>query len=196
MPPQMQRTRTLVAVAVVVLLSALAAIAALVVHITTGSSALPASSVPGVLQTPAGGPCLDSTQARAVWTDVNARIDALSLHPDISHVAAVAEGTAADDIRQYLQQTLIDKHLTEREREHLDDLTVVQPGCSGQPLTVHVHETVVQDDYLRPDGHVDHTDPAVGQTLNMLESYVRSGGTWKIIALTSLDQPTPSGNFV
>lgn len=180
-----------------VVLSALAAIAAVIVHDTSGRSkgTLPASGVPGVTQTPPGGPCLDSTQARGVWSDVNGRLNALSLHPDTKRVGDVAAGTAADEIRQYLQKTLIDKNLTERERERLDDITVIQPGCAGQPLTVHISETVVQDDYLRPDGHLDHTDSAVGQTLHMLESYVRSGGTWKIIALTPLDQPTPQGNI-
>jgi hypothetical protein len=194
----MQRTRTAFAVAVVVVLCGLAAIVAVIVHAATGSGngTLPASSVPGVTQTPPGGPCLDSTQARSVWNDVNARLDALSLHPDTQRVGDVAQGTAASEIRQYLQKNLIDKNLTERERERLDDITVVQPGCAGQPLTVHISETVVQDDYLRPDGHLDHTDSAVGTTLHMLESYVRSGGTWKIIALTPLDQPTPQGNII
>ena len=196
-PQPPSRTRTAVAAGVMVALAGLALIAGIIVHNTTRSSAsLPAGVVPGLVQTPAAGPCVTTKQARAVWNDVNDRIDALSLHPDLKRVGDVAEGTAADEISQYLQLTLIDKKLTERERERLDDLTVVEPGCNGEPLTVNVSETLVQDDYLAADGHVDHVDANVGHSLHLLESYVRAGSTWKVVALTSLDQPTPSGNFV
>ena len=196
-PQPLSRPRTALAAGIMVALIGLALVAAIIVHATTRDSAsLPAGAVPGVVQTPAAGPCVTAKQARTVWNDVNDRIDALSLHPDLKRVGDVAEGTAADEISQYLQQNLIDKKLTERERERLDDLTLVEPGCNGQPLTVNVTETLVQDDYLATDGHVDHSDANVGHSLHLLESYVRAGNTWKVVALTSLDQPTPSGNFV
>jgi hypothetical protein len=196
-PPPSNRTAT--GFAVMVTLALLALGGALAVHVASGSTgSVPAGSVPGVTATPQPGPCVDTQQARSIWNDVNTRIDGLSLHPDLSRVGDVAEGSAADEITAYLQQQLLDHKLTERERERLDALTVVQNGCGGNPLTVNVSETVVQDDYLAPNGHVDHSDPAVGQTLHLVESYVRSGSTWKIITMTSLDQPTPSGggNFV
>jgi len=190
MTPQSERGRTLFATGVVVVLSGLAAVGISVFRLVNSDS-VPASAVPGIIATPSPGACLDSGRARDVWNDVTGRLDDLSLHPDTSKVADVAEGTAGDEIRQYLQTTLISKGLTEREKERLDDLTIVQAGCGGEPLTVNVTETLVQDDYLARDGHVDHKDASVGQTLHMLESYVRSGSTWKVIALTSLDQPTP-----
>lgn len=195
MTPQSPRGRTAFATGVVIVLTGLAALGIAVFRLA-GTDSVPAAVVPGVTQTPAPGACLDSARARGVWNDVTGRLDALSLHPDTAKVGQVAEGTAGDEIRQYLQTTLIDKGLTERERERLDDLTVVQAGCGGEPLTVNVTETLVQDDYLARDGHVDHQDAGVGQTLHMLESYVRSGTTWKLIALTSLDQPTPDGSTV
>jgi len=193
--PQSPRGRTAFATGVVIVLTGLAALGIALFRLA-GTDSVPAAAVPGVTQTPAPGACLDSARARGVWNDVTGRLDALSLHPDTAKVGQVAEGTAGEEIRQYLQTTLIDKGLTERERERLDDLTVVQAGCGGEPLTVNVTETLVQDDYLARDGHVDHQDAGVGQTLHMLESYVRSGSTWKLIALTSLDQPTPDGSTV
>ena len=193
--PTPLRGRIVVASVAIIAVAAVAAITAVVAHFHGTTSSIPAGSIPG-LQNPAPGACLTDTQARAVWTDVSQRLDALSLHPDTTRVGDVAEGTAAAEITQYLQQTLLDKHLTERERERLDGLTVVQAGCGSGSLTVQATETLVQDDYLAPDGHVDHKDPQVGQTQHLLESYVRSGSVWKLIALTSLDQPSPSGNIV
>jgi hypothetical protein len=194
-PPPSTRARVALAAGIVVALAGVAVIAAVVAHFADrGNGALPASSIPGIPSP--GNACLDTTQAKAVWTDITKRLDALSLHPDVAHVGDVAEGTAATEIRQYLQQTLIDKHLTERERERLDNLSVIEDGCDGLPLTVHVTETLVQDDYLAPDGHVDHVDSQVGQQLESVDSYVRSGSTWKVVAITSLAQPTPQGNTV
>ncbi len=194
--PRALTTRTTLVVALAVAVLGIAAIGALIVHLTSQSAALPAGAVPGVIQTPAPGACVDTAQARTVWNDVTQRLDALSLHPDVAKVGTVAEGTAAQQISQYLQQTLLDKHLTERERERLDSVTVVQPGCNGQPLTLHLTETLVQDDYLAPDGHVDHVDSSVGQRIELLESYVRSGGVWKVVSIANLAQPTDSGNIV
>lgn len=196
-PARSSRARIALAAGIMVALAGVAFIAALIAHFAdNGHNSLPAGSIPGIPTPGTGAACLDTTQARAVWTDVTKRLDALSLHPDVSRVGDVAAGSAATEIRHYLQQTLIEKHLTEREREQLDNLSVIEDGCNGLPLTVHVTETLVQDDYLAPDGHVDHSDSQVGHQLETVESYVRSGSTWKVVAITSLEQPTPQGNTV
>lgn len=190
--PPHQRSRWTLAVIATVVLALVTAVGVVVVRHTSGSGSVPATSVPGITETPGAGPCLDEAAARKVWSEVNARLDALVLHPDVSHIGTVAEGTAADDVRQYIEDNLLAKHLTERERERLDSLQVLQGGCAGQPLTVRTSETLVQDDYLAADGHVDHVDSGVGRTTQLIESYVRSGSTWKVIAIQSLDQPTPT----
>jgi subtilisin family serine protease len=191
-PARPARSRWTLAVVATVVLAVVAAAGAVVVHRLSSGGSVPAADVPGLAQTPAPGACVDEAQARSVWSDVTARLDALVLHPDVSRVDTVAQGTAAQEIRAYLEQTLLDKHLHEREQERLDALQVVQRGCGGVPLTVRATETLVRDDYLAPDGHVDHTDSGVGQTHDTLESYVRSGGSWKLIALATLGGPTPT----
>jgi hypothetical protein len=182
--------------AAVVMVGATLGAALAVAHFSGSKTAVPAGAVPGVLQTPQAGSCLSKPQAEVVWTDVSARLDALALHPDLSAVAAVAQGTAATQMRQYLQQRLLDNHLTEREKSRLDDLAIVQAACGSQPLTVRVTETLLQDDYLSADGSVDHQDPGVGQTSHLLESFVRSGSTWKLSAIASLDQSPAPGSTV
>jgi len=191
------RTRVAIAAAAAVVLVGITLGAAVVVaHVGGSTNAIPAGSVPGVLQTPGAGGCVGKTEARQVWNDVSARLDALVLHPSLSGVDGVAQGTAATQIRAYLQQRLLDQRLTEREQSRLDDLSVVQSACGSQPLTVRVTETLVQDDYLAADGSVDHADPGVGQTSHLLQSYVRSGGGWKLITVASLDQTPGPGTTV
>ena len=182
--------------AAVVMVGATLGAALAVAHFSSGRRAVPAAVVPGVLQTPQPGGCVNKQQAEQVWTDVSARLDALALHPDLGAVDGVAQGTAASQLRQYLQQQLIDAHLTEREKSHLDDLVIVRAACGSQPLTLRVTETLVQDDYLRADGSVDHQDAGVGQTAHLLESFVRSGDTWKVTTIASLDQSPGPGSTV
>jgi hypothetical protein len=191
------RTRTGIATAAAVVLVGITLGAAVTVaHFSGTQNAIPAGAVPGVLQTPGAGACVSKAQAQQVWTDVSNRLDALVLHPALSGVDAVAQGTAAAQIRAYLQQRLLDQGLSEREKSRLDDLTVVQSGCGSQPLTVRVTETLLQDDYLAADGSVDHADPGVGQTSHLLQSYMRSGATWKLVTITSLDQSPAPGTTV
>jgi hypothetical protein len=191
------RTRAGLAASATVALAGITLGAALAVaHVSGSKSALPAAAVPGVLQTPGAGACVNKQGAQQVWTEVSDRLDALVLHPALSGVDAVAQGTAATQMRTYIQQRLLDNHLTERERSKLDDLSVVQPACGAQPLTVRVTVTLVQDDYLAADGHVDHADPGVGQTNHLLQSYVRSGATWKLITIASLDQSPAPGTTI
>jgi len=187
-PPS--RSRWLIAVITTVALAAGTTVTVVAVRHGTGS--VPATSVPGVTETPVPGACVGESAARGIWTDVSHRLDALVLHPTLSGVGSVATGTAAQQIRQYIQQTLLDKHLTEREQERLDALSVVQPGCNGAFLTIRATETLVRDDYLAADGHVDHVDAGLGQTHQLLESYQRTGSTWKVFAIVPLDEPTPS----
>jgi hypothetical protein len=182
--------------AAIVLVGATLGAAVALAHVSNGKGSLPASSVPGVLQTPQSGSCTSNAQARQVWSDVSGRLDALVLHPSLSGVDAVAQGAAATQMRQYIQQRLLDHNLSEREKSRLDDLSIVQPGCGLQPLTVRVTETLMQDDYLASDGHVDHVDAGVGQTSHLLETYVRSGGTWKVLDIASLDQSPSPGTTV
>lgn len=161
-------------------------------HATTVQSAIPAGAVPGLVPSPAAGNCLTEVAARNVWQSVDNRLNALELHPTVAGVEGIALGSAAAQLRQYVQQRLLDQHLTEREVQRLQSLTVLQAGCGGQPLTVRASVTLVRDDYLAPDGHVDHRDPGVGQTSEVLESFVRSSGGWKVITIASLGGPAAS----
>ena len=76
--------------------------------------------------------------------------------------------------------------------DHLDQLTVVQAGCNGGLLILNVTMTLVQDDYLNAAGKVDHQDASVGQQLNLLQEYVRSGGGWKETDFSDLTPPGAS----
>jgi len=182
----------LAAATVIALGGVTAGTALAVAHGTTVQTAVPAGAVPGVLQTPGGGACLTQAQARAVWQSVDDRLNALELHPSLRGVDALAAGTAAAQLHQYVQQRLLDAHLTEREVQRLDSISVLQPACGNQPLTVRVYVTLVADDYLAADGHVDHRDPGVGQTSEVLESYVRTPGGWKVVTIASLVPPAAS----
>jgi hypothetical protein len=129
---------------------------------------------------PSAGPgCVDTSAASDIWK---------------SHqgLADVATGTALLQLQQYIQSTLIAKNLTEREVDTLDSLTVTDAGCNGGPLQVTVSTTVKQDDYLKPDGGVDHSDPVVGGQLHLAESFDRVKGVWKVSRVSSLDAPSPS----
>jgi hypothetical protein len=57
---------------------------------------------------------------------------------------------------------------------------------------VEVRETLVRDDYIAADGHVDHADAKVGATSHFQNSFVRVGSTWRLSDLQDLDAPGPS----
>jgi hypothetical protein len=139
-----------------------------------------------------GTGCVTQQQATQVWTQIDTRLNAIELDPKHAGTADVATGAALTGIRQYLQQQLVAKNLTEREVDHLQSLSVVDAGCNGGTLQLRVTMTLVQDDYLATDGHVDHADAQVGKTLHILDSYVRSGGVWKESDFQDLDQPGPT----
>ena len=107
-------------------------------------------------------------------------------------------GNALTAITGYLQQQLAGPGFTEREVDRLDHLTVVQAGCNGGLLILNVTMTIVQDDYLNAAGQVNHQDPSVGQQLNLLLEYARSGGIWKETAFSDLTSPgaTPTPQTV
>lgn len=183
----------LAALAATVLGGVTAGSALAVAHATAVPPALPAAAVPGVLPGPGGGACLGQAQARAVWQSVEDRIDLLLRNPAEAGVDAVAEGAAATQLRAYVQTSLLDQHLSEHQLRALTALTVLQAGCGVQPLTVRATVTLAVDDYLTPDGQVDHSDPGVGQASQVLESFVRSGAGWKVITIAPLGAAaTPS----
>jgi hypothetical protein len=152
---------------------------------SSSSKATPSAS-------PEGSGCVSDQQAKQIWTQVDDRLNAVELDPKNSSPADVATGTALMEIQQYLQQTLVAHNLTEREVDKLQSIKIVDAGCNAGTLKLQVTMTLVQDDYLAADGHVDHADMLVGQTLHTLQSYVRSGGTWRESDFQSLDQPPSS----
>jgi len=136
--------------------------------------------------------CVSKAEAENVWRSVDQRLNAVVLDPAHAGLASVATGNALAQDRAYIQERLVSMNLTEREVDRLDSLTVTASGCNGGTLTVRVTETLVQDDYLAPDGHVDHQDPAVGSTFHLFESFVRSGSSWKESDFIDIDQPSPT----
>ena len=131
---------------------------------------------------------MTQSQAEAVWTSVDQRLNAIVLDPRHAGLDSVATGSALTLIQQYVQTTLVQPHLTEREVDHLDQLIILSAGCGGGPLHVHVAMTVVRDDYLKSDGSADHSDATTGTTLHLDETFVRSGAVWKESDFQSLQQ--------
>ncbi|MBV9101408.1 MAG: hypothetical protein JOZ46_05745 [Candidatus Dormibacteraeota bacterium] len=152
----------------------------------TGCSAGAPSSA--AASQPAQGGCVSQSQAESIWTSVDQRLNAIVLDPKHAGLTTVATGSALGLIQQYVQTTLVQPHLTEREVDHLDQLIILSAGCGDAPLHVHVTMTVVRDDYLKPDGSVDHSDPTVGTSLRLDEAFVRAGSSWKESDFQSLQQ--------
>jgi len=136
--------------------------------------------------------CVSQSEAQRIWTTVNHRLDAIELDPRHAGVSAVTTGSARTAITTYLEHQLVANGLTEHEVDRLDALRIVQAGCNGGRLLVNVTMTVVQDDYLKTGGAVDHRDPSVGSALNLLQEYVRSGGAWKESDFSDLTPPAAS----
>jgi len=136
--------------------------------------------------------CVTRPEATRIWTTVNHRLDAIELDPRHAGVSAVTTGNALTEITAYLEQQLVAHGLTEREVDRLNQLTIVQAGCNGGRLIVNVTMTLVRDDYLKAGGAVDHRDPSVGNALNLLQEYVRSGGAWKESDFSDLTPPGAS----
>ncbi|MGA7988132.1 MAG: hypothetical protein WCB51_07015 [Candidatus Dormiibacterota bacterium] len=170
------------------------ALAGFVAVLVAGCAPSPPKATPAATKTG----CLTQSEATQVWTTINARIDAIELDPHHIGVSAVTMGGALTAITSYLQQQLVGPGFTEREVDHLDQLTVVQAGCNGGLLILNVTMTIVQDDYLNAAGQVNHRDPSVGQQLNVLAEYARSGGVWKETAFSDLTSPgaTPTPQTV
>jgi hypothetical protein len=136
--------------------------------------------------------CVARPEATRIWTTVNHRLDAIELDPRHAGVSAVTTGNALTEITAYLEQQLVAHGLTEREVDRLNQLTIVQAGCNGGRLILNVTMTLLQDDYLKAGGAIDHRDPSVGNALNLLEEYVRSGGAWKESDFSDLTPPGAS----
>lgn len=163
-----------------------------------GSTSTPAGTAPTTGGAPvAAAGCVSETSARAVWNGIDQRLNAIVLDPLHRGLADVATGAALTDLQDYIQTTLTAKHLTEREVDRLDNLTIVDAACSsGGSLEVTITTTATRDDYLKPDGSVDHSDPAVGRTFHLIESFQRVGGVWKESSFARLDVPSPSAQVV
>jgi hypothetical protein len=142
--------------------------------------------------TPAKTGCVTQTQATRIWMTVNHRLAAIELDPHHVGVSAVTTGNALAQITTYMEEQLVARGLTEHEVDRLDQLSVVQAGCNGSRLIVNVTMTLVQDDYLKSGGAVDHRDPSVGRAFNLLQEYVRSSGSWKESDLSDLTPPGAS----
>lgn len=136
--------------------------------------------------------CVTQLEATRIWTTVSHRLAAVELDPHHAGVSAVTTGNALAQITTYMEQQLVARGLTEHEVDRLDQLSVVQAGCNGSRLIVNVTMTLVQDDYLKAGGAVDHRDPSVGRAFNLLQEYVQSGGSWKETDLSDLTPPGAS----
>jgi len=163
--------------------------AALLLSALSGFSACsPASS----RATPRPTGCVGHDQAREIWRSLDDRLNAIVLDPAHAGLEDIATGNALVQDRRYIQEMLVAQHVTEREVNRLDSLTVLDGGCNGGTLRIRVALTLTQDDYLAPDGHVDHSDPAVGATFHLLESYLRAGSGWKQSDYADADAPSPT----
>lgn len=140
--------------------------------------------------------CVSQSQAQQIWTQVDGQLNAIVLDPKHAGLSDVATGNALALIQQYIQTTLVQANLTEKEVDRLDALNILSAGCNNGTLTVHVTMTVVRDDYLNPAGKVDHSDPQVGATLHLDESFVRAGSGWKESDFTNLDSPSQTPQLV
>jgi hypothetical protein len=131
-------------------------------------------SAPPATSTPAATTgCVTPVQATHIWMTVNHRLAAIELDPHHVGVSAVTTGNALAQITTYMEEQLVARGLTEHEVDRLDQLSVVQAGCNGSRLIVNVTMTLVQDDYLKAGGAVDHRDPSVGRAFTLLQEYVR-----------------------
>jgi len=159
-------------------------------HATSSAGAsAPSSAAPQV-------GCVSQSQAQQVWTQVDGQLNAIVLDPKHAGLSDVTTGNALAQIQQYIQTTLVQANLTEKEVDRLDALNILSAGCNNGTLIVHVTMTVVRDDYLNPAGKVDHSDPQVGATLHLDESFVRAGTGWKESDFTNLDSPSQTPQLV
>jgi hypothetical protein len=174
------------------------ALAAIVLSACSSSSTHSTSSAGASASTSAApqAGCVSQSQAQQIWTQVDNQLNAIVLDPQHAGLSNVTTGNALAQIQQYIQTTLVQANLTEKEVDRLDALNVLSAGCNNGTLTVHVTMTVVRDDYLNPAGKVDHSDPQVGATLHLDESYVRAGSGWKESDFTNLDSPSQTPQLV
>ena len=139
-----------------------------------------------------GTGCVSQAQARQIWTDIDNRIIAFEAHPKTATPDSVATGAALQAIQTYLAQQLEANNWTEREVDKLESLTVANAGCNNGTLVVHGTITLVTDEYLAGDGHVDHHDSQEGQKQDFIDNYVRVGGYWKQSQLQNPNQAAPT----
>ena len=175
------------------------ALAAIVLSACSSSGSPHSTSSVGASASSSAAPkagCVSQSQAQQIWTQIDNQLNAIVLDPQHAGLSNVATGNALAQVQQYIQTTLVQANLTEKEVDRLDALNVLSAGCNNGTLTVHVTMTVVRDDYLNPAGKVDHSDPQVGATLHLDESYVRAGSGWKESDFTNLDSPSQTPQLV
>lgn len=161
------------------------------------ASSRPGTSPTAVDAAPAAtSACVDAATARDIWTRIDKRLNAIMLDPQHRGIAQVATGTALTKMQGYIQTTLVANKLTEREVDTLDSLSVSDPACNRGSLRLVVTITAVADDYLRPDGSIDHSNPLVGAHTHIVETFDRVAGTWRESDSLRLDRVTPSPRFV
>lgn len=161
------------------------------------SSCAPAGSAAtataaGVVAPQARPGCVDVAAARAIWTRVDASLNAVVLDPAHHGLTRVATGGALAQLRTYIQETLVAHGVTEREVDALDSLSVSGSACTGQQLQVTVATRATRDDYLKSNGSLDHTDAMVGVEVHLMETFTRASGVWKESEVQNLDTATPS----
>ena len=139
-----------------------------------------------------GTGCVSQAQAEQIWTAIDNRIIAFEAHPKTATPDTVATGAALQAIQTYLVQQLEANNWTEREVDKLESLTVASAGCNKGTLVVHGTITLVTDEYLAGDGHLDHHDSQEGQKQDFTDNYVRVGGYWKQSQLQTPNQAAPT----
>lgn len=125
---------------------------------------------------------------------IDTRLNAIILDPKHAGLSDVATGQALTGLQQYIQDNLVAKGFTEREVDTLDSLTVTNAGCNDGPLRVTIRTTLKQDDYLRSNGAVDHSDAAVGTQQSLDETFVRDNGVWKEADVNDSGAASPSSS--
>ncbi len=175
------------------------ALAAIVLSACSSSNSSHSTSSAGASASSSAAPqagCVSQAQAQQIWTQIDNQLNAIVLDPNHAGLSNVATGNALAQVQQYIQTTLVQANLTEKEVDRLDALNVLSAGCNNGTLTLHVTMTVVRDDYLNPAGQVDHSDPQVGATLHLDELYDRAGSGWKESDFTNLDSPNQTPQLV
>jgi hypothetical protein len=177
----------------ILLLAASAVLTGMAAACGSSTASHSGSPSPSISSVPVeGSGCVTQEQATHIWTQIDAKLNAIEADPKHAGVESVTTGTALQSVQRYLQQQLEANGVTENEVDQLNALTVVNAGCNNGTLEVRVTMTLVKDEYVKTNGQLDHKDASEGKTLHFLNFYARENGSWKESDFQSLDQPAPS----